>query len=101
LFTESGYEYLAQRDYERSAAPSKDIYSHFGSAVGGPVYNHSTDPVYKTNEDIHKFPNVGGDWVALMQQRQQAMENQYGAFQQFHQDGVAVAGSQGEDEEML
>jgi hypothetical protein len=36
-----------------------------------------------------------------MQQRQQAMENQYGAFQQFHQDGVAVVGYQGEDEEML
>ena len=75
----SGYEILAQREYERSG-PSKDIYSHFGTAVGGPTYNHATDPVYKTVEDIHKFPNVGGDWEHLLEQRQQAMENQYVIF---------------------
>ena len=101
LFSESGYEALAQREYEKSAALSKENYSHFGSAVGG--YSHATDPVYKSGEDIHKYPNVGGDWQALMQQRQQAMENQYGAYQhfQYNGDGVAVVGYQGEDEEML
>lgn len=85
-YMQSGYELLAQQEYERSSAASK--------------YSHATDPVYNTVEDIHKFPNVGGDWQALLQQRQQAMENQYGAYQQFH-GGVAVAGYQGEDEEML
>jgi hypothetical protein len=80
----SGYEILAQKEYLRSAAPSKDIYSHFGTAVGGPTYNHSTDPVYNTAD-----------------QRQQAMENQYGAFEQFqHNQGGVVAGH-GQDEEML
>ncbi|KAE8446874.1 hypothetical protein EG329_011505 [Mollisiaceae sp. DMI_Dod_QoI] len=103
-YMQSGYESLAAREYEQSARPSKDIYSHFGTAVGGPNYNKATDPVYKTIEDVHKFPNVGGDWEALMQQRQVAMENQYGAFdQQFHhnQGGVTVAGYNSEDEEML
>lgn len=95
----SGYESLAQREYEASAR-SKDIYSHFGTAVGGPTYTHSTDPVYKTVEDIHKYPNVGGDWETLLHQRQMAMENQYGAYEQQFQHnagGVTVA----EDEEML
>jgi len=94
----SGYEFLAQREYEQSK-PSKDIYSHFGSGVGGPTYNRATDPVYNTVEDIHKFPNVGGDWQQLVEQRQQAMENQYGAFEQFQhtQEGIA----HGQDEEML
>jgi len=96
----SGYEILAQREYEASAGPSKDVYSHFGTTVGGPTYSHSTDPVYKTVEDIHKYPNVGGDWESLLHQRQMAMENQYGAFEQQFQHnagGVTVA----EDEEML
>jgi len=103
-YMQSGYEALAAREYEQSAWPSKDVYSHFGTAMGGHKYNQSTDPVYKTIEDVHKFPNVGGDWEALIQQRQIAMENQYGAFeQQFHhnQGGVTVAGYNGEDEEML
>ncbi|CZR51133.1 uncharacterized protein PAC_01008 [Phialocephala subalpina] len=103
-YMQSGYEALAAREYEQSAWPSKDVYSHFGTAVGGPQYNHSTDPVYKTVEDIHKFPNVGGDWNALMEQRQIAMENQYGTYdQQWHHNngGVTVAGQNGEDEEML
>jgi hypothetical protein len=94
----SGYEVLAQREYEQSK-PSKDIYSHFGSAVGGPAYNHSTDPVYNTVEDIHKYPNVGGDWQQLVEQRQQAMENQYGAFEQFQHTQGGVA--HGQDNEML
>jgi len=96
----SGYEVLAQREYERSAAPSKDIYSHFGSAVGG--YHPSTDPVYKTVEDIHKYPNVGGDWQQLVDNRQAAMENQYGAFQQeFQHNQGGVRTDYGHDEEML
>jgi hypothetical protein len=94
----SGYEALAQREYERSA-PSKDIYSHFGSAVGGPTYNHATDPVYNTVEDPHKFPNVGSDWQRLVEHRQIAMENQYGVFEQHNQGGVMTA--HGQDEEML
>lgn len=104
-YMQSGYETLASREYEQSAATSKDIYSHFGTAVGGPNYDHATDPVYKTIEDIHhRYPNVGNDWAALLQQRQQAMENQYGAFEQhFHHNmgGVTVAGQNGEDEDML
>lgn len=75
-YMQSGYESLAAREYERSAAPTKDIYSHFGTAVGGGAYSRATDPVYKSVEDIHKYPNVGGDWQTLVQQRQQVMENQ-------------------------
>ncbi|KAJ9142179.1 hypothetical protein NKR23_g7403 [Pleurostoma richardsiae] len=77
----SGYEQLARRDYEESARrgdavavvtsaapPAKDVYSHFGTSVGGPTYKPATDPVY--------------DWTS----RQQAMENQYGAFQRSRED---------------
>ncbi|PVH85682.1 hypothetical protein DL98DRAFT_36272 [Cadophora sp. DSE1049] len=81
-YMQSGYEALAQ--------------------LGG--YNHATDPVYNNISEIHKYPNVGGDWSALLEQRQQAMENQYGAYDQhFHHNhgGVTVARYQGEDEEML
>ncbi|KAI0175519.1 hypothetical protein GGR52DRAFT_315713 [Hypoxylon sp. FL1284] len=72
----SGYEALARREYEESAKRQyeeamsmsipKDVYSHFGTAVGGPTYRPATDPVYENN------------WA----RQQQAMENQYGAFQQ-------------------
>ncbi|KAI2619539.1 hypothetical protein GGS26DRAFT_327819 [Hypomontagnella submonticulosa] len=71
----SGYEALARREYEESARRQyeedamirpKDVYSHFGTAVGGPTYRPATDPVYDS------------DWM----KKQQAMENQYGAFQQ-------------------
>ncbi|KAI1205338.1 uncharacterized protein F4807DRAFT_443647 [Annulohypoxylon truncatum] len=70
----SGYEALARREYEESARQQyeeamtipKDVYSHFGTAVGGPTYRPATDPVYDS------------DWT----RQQQAMENQYGAFQQ-------------------
>ena len=72
----SGYEALAQREYERSSAPSKDVYSHFGTAVGGPTYQSSTDPVYNTT-DTTNYINLGGDWQKLVEQRQQAMETQY------------------------
>lgn len=96
----SGYEALAQREYEASANASKDSYSHFGTAVGGPSYTPATDPVYKKVDDIDRYPNVGSDWQAHDEQRQMAMENQYGAFlQQFQHNsgGVTMA----EDEEML
>ncbi|KAI1376405.1 hypothetical protein F4677DRAFT_419839 [Hypoxylon crocopeplum] len=76
----SGYEALARREYEESAKHQyeeamtipKDVYSHFGTAVGGPNFRPATDPVYDNN------------WM----QRQQAMENQYGAFQQM--DGMEL-----------
>jgi hypothetical protein len=99
----SGYENFAPRDYERSGGPSKDIYSHFGTAIGGPMYNQATDPVYNNSPDAHKYSNVGGDWTQLMEQRRQAMENQYGAFTQFqHSGGATVTGQySGQDEEML
>jgi hypothetical protein len=67
----SGYEALAARDYQLSSQqPSKDIYSHFGTAVGGPSYNKSTDPVYQ------QYPNVNHEWAHHTQQQQQEMENQ-------------------------
>ncbi|KAI0007459.1 hypothetical protein F4779DRAFT_629112 [Xylariaceae sp. FL0662B] len=70
----SGYEALARREYEESAkrqyeesmSRPKDVYNHFGNAVGDQTYRPATDPVYKD------------DWM----RQQQAMENQYGAFQQ-------------------
>ncbi|KAI0970433.1 hypothetical protein F4678DRAFT_139322 [Xylaria arbuscula] len=69
----SGYEMLAQREYEESAKQSlveemagpKEVYSHFGPTAG--EYRLATDPVYANN-----------DWA----RQQQAMEDQYGAFQQ-------------------
>lgn len=68
----SGYEALARREYEESAkrqyqeamSVPKDVYNHFGLAVGGPNYRPATDPVWQQQQSI------------------QAMENQYGAFQQ-------------------
>ncbi|KAK6070219.1 hypothetical protein SCUP234_10279 [Seiridium cupressi] len=70
----SGYEEMARREYEESARKQyeeamdkpKNVYSHFGSAVGGPTYRPATDPVY--NND---------NWA----RQQQEMENRYGAFQ--------------------
>lgn len=99
----SGYEILAQRDYERSAGPSKDIYSHFGTSIGGPTYNQATDPVYNSTPEMQRYSNVSGDWAQLMEQRRQVMENQYGAYAQFQQgDGATVTGQyDGHDEEML
>lgn len=70
----SGYDMLARREYEESMkqqfeedmSPPKEVCSPFGPAVGGNGYHPATDPVY------------ANDWT----HRQQAMENQYGAFQQ-------------------
>lgn len=92
----SGYEALAQKEYERSAAPAKEVYSPFGTAVGG--YTRATDPIYNTVQD---YPNVGGDWQQLVDHRQQAMENQYGAYQQEFQSHGSMMVGHGQDEEML
>lgn len=96
----SGYESLAQREYELSARrPSKDVYSHFGTVVGGASYSRSADPVYNGYN-----LNVSDGWARRTQeQQQQAMEDQYGAFAQNHQygSGVMVGGHGGEDEDML
>jgi hypothetical protein len=73
----SGDESLAAREYEMSAQqPSKDVYSHFGTAVGGRSYTTATDPVYKSVSDIHHYPDVNGEWARHTQQQQQKMENQ-------------------------
>ncbi|PNY22672.1 Uncharacterized protein TCAP_07075 [Tolypocladium capitatum] len=68
----SGYEELMRRENERHAMDnrSKDVYSHFGTAVGGPSYTPATDPVY-----------MGPDFVR--QQQQMDMATQYGAFEHF------------------
>jgi hypothetical protein len=100
----SGYESLAAREYELSAQrPSKDVYSHFGTAVGGLAYSSATDPVYKSIADIHQYPKGNDGWAQRSQEeQQQAMEDQYGAFaQNRYSSGVKVGGYGGEDEEML
>jgi len=99
----SGYEMLAQKEYELSAQqPSKDVYSHFGTMVGGPTYNQSIDPVYRGIE-ARRRQFSSEDWVCHSQQQQQAMENQYGSFAQIQQYGSGVVlGEYGkEDDEML
>jgi hypothetical protein len=68
-YMSNGYEAMARREYEESA---KQLQMEAGiNRIG---YSPATDPAYRGN--------LGGgvDWAA--QQRQQAMENQYGAFQQ-------------------
>ncbi|GAP91491.1 hypothetical protein SAMD00023353_3100950 [Rosellinia necatrix] len=68
----SGYEMLARREYEETVkkhfqeemSRPKEVYGHLGNAVDG--YRLATDPVYAS------------DWP----RQQQAMEDQYGAFQQ-------------------
>jgi hypothetical protein len=88
----SGYEALAQREYELSASrPSKDVYSHFGTSVGGPKYNQATDPVYQS---------AGNGWATrTLEEQQQAMENQYGSFADRRHYSAGMAS--GQDEEML
>jgi hypothetical protein len=90
----SGYEALAQREYELSAQPSKDIYSHFGTGVGGQSYTKATDPVYA---------NSSNGWATRTAEEQQtAMAHQYGAFtQNRHYSSAACVGGYGQDEEML
>ncbi|KAJ8123083.1 hypothetical protein ONZ43_g877 [Nemania bipapillata] len=70
----SGYEMLARREYEESArrqlqeemSSSKVGYDQFGCPVSKGNYRLATDPAY------------ANDWTL----RQQAMEDQYGAYQQ-------------------
>jgi len=88
----SGYEELARREYEASCQQQqnvKDVYSHLGSAVGG--YTHATDPVYNI------IPNSGPEWK---QRQRQAMENQYGSFQQQGWSGIKMIPSS-DDMDML
>lgn len=68
----SGYEELMRRENERHAMEnrSRDVYSHFGTAVGGPSYSPATDPVYM---------GLG----LVRQQQQMDMATQYGAFEHF------------------
>ncbi|KAL6692080.1 hypothetical protein J3F84DRAFT_109146 [Trichoderma pleuroticola] len=74
----SGYEEIMRREREREEANSrpKDAYSHFGTSVGGPSYNPSTDPVY-----------LGADYAR--HQLQMALAEQYGSFEQ-HRGNQAV-----------
>lgn len=94
-YMESGYEAMAQREYELSSQPSKDIYSHFGMGIGGSSYNKATDPVYASSS--------GGWGTRTAQEQQAAMENAYGSYAQGQQynAGVCVSGHHGQDEEML
>ncbi|KAM4059078.1 hypothetical protein HRG_008052 [Hirsutella rhossiliensis] len=76
----SGYEELMRRENERNAAGNRstDIYSHFGTSVGGPSYTPATDPVY-----------LGLD--VTRQQQQMEMATQYGAFEHLRSAAEADA----------
>ncbi|KHN99983.1 uncharacterized protein MAM_01907 [Metarhizium album ARSEF 1941] len=67
----SGYEELMRREYERQSVDNKarDVYNHYGTAVGSDRYTRSNDPVYK-----------GPDYD--QQQQHSEMAAQYGAFEQ-------------------
>ncbi|KAI0195433.1 hypothetical protein F4808DRAFT_329343 [Astrocystis sublimbata] len=92
----SGYEMMAQREYEESTKRQlqevrmdqpKDVYNHFGSAVGGhnntyspatdPVYLLAHNPTYHTTTGIATDPTCTSEWTYRQQ-----LENQYGAFRQ-------------------
>ncbi|KAG5926895.1 hypothetical protein E4U42_002835 [Claviceps africana] len=68
-YMSSGYEELMRREHERQCAEKKlrDVYNHFGSAVGGCQYSRATDPVFK------------GFYHQTQQQQQLDMAAQYGA----------------------
>lgn len=95
-YMESGYEQLAQREYEASKLQqpvqgpeqSRDAYSLFGTDVGGPSYSKATDPVYAS------MGAVGSAWAdRLREEQEMKMAQQYGqCMQQMHGQ---------EDEEML
>ncbi|KAG6036532.1 hypothetical protein E4U41_005616 [Claviceps citrina] len=72
-YMSSGYEELMRREYERQSNnnKSRDVCSHFGSAIGGCHYSRAIDPVYK------------GYGLQAEQQAQLEMASQYGAFDQF------------------
>lgn len=93
-YMHSGYELLARREYELSALPARDISSHFGNSAGPSSYKTATDPVYKEN--------ATSEWQQRMMLQQEAMENQYGAYQHMNNEiGFVGAGLSGHDEEML
>jgi len=73
----SGYEMLAQREYENSKvlAESKR-------------YNQATDPVFRGS---------GGDWSKGVEE----MENRYGAFEATREQGGRMGVVNGLDEEMV
>ena len=92
----SGYEMLAQRDYDHQSQLKPrvmDTYSPLGSAVGG-GYEHSTDPAFQSRQ-----------WWRHDYIGQQPIEYQYGRFDQMNQFRAPMhvsAGASGEeDEEML
>lgn len=75
----TGYEELMRREYERQSIDTnaRDVYNHYGTAVGSNRYSRSTDPVYK-----------GPDYD--QQQQQLEMAVQYGAFEQFRNASMPV-----------
>ena len=93
-YIDSGYEMLAQREYDqqpKSDNTARSTYSPLGSSVGN--YNRALDPVYS-----------GKGWWDF-DQGEQPMEHQYGMFDQINQFGAPVPMTMGihipEDEEML
>ncbi|KAM0332058.1 hypothetical protein ACHAQA_002327 [Verticillium albo-atrum] len=75
----SGYEELMRRENDRQAQQTKEVYSPYGTSVGG--YSQATDPVYKS---------TGQEWSRQQQQQlQMQMENQYGSYQQQQFGGPA------------
>ncbi|KAG5987218.1 hypothetical protein E4U43_005183 [Claviceps pusilla] len=73
-YMSSGYEELMRREYERQCHQNKsrDVYPHFGSAIGGCHYSRATEPVYKS-------PYLAEGQQQQQQQQQLAMASQYGA----------------------
>ncbi|KAI9683840.1 MAG: hypothetical protein M1829_004174 [Trizodia sp. TS-e1964] len=117
----SGYESLAQREYEALLRAdtnrkgfTKGNYSPLGSAVGHDQYdsdhgyNRSTDPVYQRpaphQHRVASWPDL--EWYKSA--GQQGLVHQYGALDQFKEinhsmvaTGRAPGQSEQEDEEML
>ena len=91
---DSGYELLAQREYDQQQQPengAKETYQPLGSSVG--TYNRALDPVFR-----------GKGWWNV-DEGQQPMEHQYGMFDQINQFGTPIHTTinldRHEDEEML
>ena len=88
-YMESGYEYLASRDYSRDAEKVKaheQTYDPLGPAVG---YQQALDPAFAGREWWRDFVH------------EQPMELQYGMFEQMSQYSPSVPKEAREDEEML
>ena len=91
----SGYEMLAQKEYDQQAQPglcTNDTYSPSESVTDG-RYQHSTDPVFQ-GRGWWRHNSAG-----------QPVEHQYGLFDQMNQfhdsPHISVGASGQEDEEML